>query len=164
MNEEAELSIYDIALTTLDGRSTTMAEYKGNVLLVVNVASRCGFTPQYTGLEQLYERYSEQGFAVLGFPCNQFLFQEPGGSEQIAKYCKSVHNVTFPMFEKVNVRGRNRHPLYAELSHTKDADGKAGRVKWNFEKFLVSRDGQPLRRYRSRTTPEEIAPHIEVNL
>jgi glutathione peroxidase len=158
------LSIYDIALTTLDGRGTTLAEFKGDVLLIVNVASRCGFTPQYTGLEQLHERFSERGFVVLGFPCNQFMFQEPGASEQIAKYCKSVHNVTFPMFEKVNVRGRKRHPLFAELSQAKDGNGKAGKVKWNFEKVLVSRNGEPLRRYRSRITPEEIAPDIEAVL
>ena len=158
------MSIYDIALTTLDGRGTTLAEYKGDVLLVVNVASRCGFTPQYTGLERLHERYSEQGFAVLGFPCNQFMFQEPSSAEQIAKYCKSVHNVSFPMFEKVRVRGRQRHPLFAELSHAKDVNGKGGKVKWNFEKVLISREGELLRRYRSRTTPEEIAPDIEAVL
>jgi glutathione peroxidase len=148
----------------LDGRATALAEFKGDVLLVVNVASRCGFTPQYTGLEQLHERFSERGFAVLGFPCNQFMFQEPGAAEQIAKYCKSVHNVTFPMFEKVHVRGRKRHPLFAALSHAKDANGKAGKVKWNFEKVLVSREGELVRRYRSRITPEEIAPDIEALL
>jgi glutathione peroxidase len=164
VTSEENVSIYDIGLTTLDGRHTTLAEHQGQVLLIVNVASRCGFTPQYTGLEELHERYAERGFTVLGFPCNQFLFQEPGGSEQIAKYCRSVHNVTFPMFEKVNVWGRKRHPLFAELVEAKDADGKAGRVKWNFEKFLVSRDGEPLRRYRSKTTPEQIAPDIEAVL
>ncbi|MCW2544088.1 MAG: btuE [Frankiales bacterium] len=158
------MSIYDIPLTRIDGTPSSLLEHKGELLLIVNVASRCGFTPQYTGLEALHERYAERGFAVLGFPCNQFLFQEPGGSEQIAKFCRSVHNVTFPLFEKVNVRGRHRHPLFAELSRAKDADGKAGKVKWNFEKVLVSRGGEPLRRYRSRTTPEDIAPEIEALL
>jgi glutathione peroxidase len=155
------MSLYDIPLTTLDGRPTSLVEHKGQVLLVVNVASRCGFTPQYAGLEQLYETYGPQGLVVLGFPCNQFLFQESGSADKIAEFCSLTYGVTFPMFEKTQVRGRKQHPLFAELDKAADADGKAGPVKWNFEKFLVSREGEVIGRYRSKTTPEQIVPDIE---
>ncbi len=158
------MSLYDIPVTKLDGTPSTLVPHKGEVLLVANVASRCGFTPQYAGLERLYATYAGRGFSVLGFPCNQFLFQEPGSGEQIAEFCNASYGVTFPMFEKVSVRGRKQHPLYAELSKAADADGKAGNVKWNFEKFLVNRDGDVIRRYRSKTTPEDIAADIEAIL
>jgi len=148
-------SLYDIDVVTLDGEAVSMADYRGKVLLIVNVASKCGFTPQYEGLEQLYERYADQGLVVLGFPCNQFLFQEPGDSGAIAEFCSATYGVTFPMFEKIKVRGRGKHPLYAELSKALDANGKAGGVKWNFEKFLVDRDGDVIGRYRSTTTPDD---------
>jgi glutathione peroxidase len=151
------VSLYDIPLTTLQGEPTTLLPLKGQVLLVVNVASRCGFTPQYSGLEQLHEAYGPQGFSVLGFPCNQFLFQETGSAGQIAEFCSATYGVTFPMFAKTQVRGRKQHPLYAELTR---ADG-GGSVKWNFEKFLVSREGEVLGRYRSKTEPSDIAPDIE---
>jgi len=151
------MPIYDIPLTTLQGEQTSLLPLKGQVLLVVNVASRCGFTPQYTGLEQLHETYGPQGFSVLGFPCNQFLFQETGSADQIAEFCSATYGVTFPMFEKTQVRGRKQHPLFAELVQ---ADG-GGSVKWNFEKFLVGRDGELIQRYRSKTTPEQIAPDVE---
>lgn len=150
-------TVHDIDVVTLDGRSTTLDEWAGKVLLIVNVASKCGFTPQYAGLEALYEKYADAGLVVLGFPCNQFLFQEPGSSDSIAEFCSTTYGVTFPMFDKVKVRGRGQHPLYSLLVETPDAGGKAGGVKWNFEKFLVGRDGQPICRFRSKTTPDDPA-------
>jgi glutathione peroxidase len=151
------VGIYDIALTTLDGRPASLADHKGEVMLAVNVASKCGFTPQYEALQQLHETYSERGFTVLGFPCNQFLFQESGSADQIAAFCTTTYGVTFPMFEKLKVKGRNQHPLYAELTKTADAGGKAGNVKWNFEKFLINRDGEPIARFRTKTKPDDPA-------
>jgi glutathione peroxidase len=150
-----DMSLYDAPLTTLDGRSTTLAEHRGEVLLIVNVASKCGFTPQYEGLQKLYETYREQGLTILGFPCNQFLFQEPGDAGQIHSFCSTTYGVTFPLFEKLKVRGRGQHPLYAELVTAKDSAGKAGAVKWNFEKFLVSREGDVIGRFRTKVTPED---------
>ena len=158
------MSLYDIPLATLEGKPASLADYRGDVLLAVNVASKCGFTPQYAGLEKLHETFQEQGFRVLGFPCNQFLFQESGNADQIAEFCSATYGVTFPMFEKVHVRGRKQHPLFAELTKAQDPQGKAGGVKWNFEKFLISRDGRVIRRYRSKTTPEEIAADIALAL
>jgi len=158
------VSLYDIPLITLDDRPATLAAYRGSVLLAVNVASRCGFTPQYAGLEALHETYAPQGFTVLGFPCNQFLFQEAGDAEQIAEFCSATYGVTFPMFAKLSVRGRQQHPLFAELTQVADDAGKAGNVKWNFEKFLVNRQGEVVRRYRSKTTPEQIRPDVEAAL
>jgi glutathione peroxidase len=149
------MSLYDVPLTTLDGRPTTLDEWRGQVLLIVNVASKCGFTPQYEGLQALYEKYGEQGLTILGFPCNQFLFQEPGDGEQIQSFCSTTYGVTFPLFEKLKVRGRGQHPLYKELVTAKDASGKAGGVKWNFEKFLISRDGEIIGRFRTKVTPED---------
>jgi glutathione peroxidase len=144
-----------IELTTLDGSITSLAAYRGQVLLVVNVASKCGYTPQYAGLQQLYEKYADRGFTVLGFPCNQFLFQEPGSSENIAQFCSTSYGVTFPIFEKTKVRGRGQHPLYTELVKHEDAAGKAGGVKWNFEKFLVGRDGSVVGRFRTKLEPDD---------
>jgi len=151
------MSLHDIDLTMLDGNATNLAQFKGQVLLDANVASKCGFTPQYTALQRLYETYADRGFAVLGFPCNQFLFQEPGSSSDIAQFCGTTYGVTFPMFEKIKVRGRGQHPLYAELTKAKDANGKAGAVKWNFEKFLISREGEVIGRFRTTTTPDDPA-------
>ena len=151
------MTIYDIPLTTLDGRPASMADYKGEVLLAVNVASKCGFTPQYAELEKLYETYSDRGFRVLGFPCNQFLFQESGSAEKIQEFCSVSYGVTFPMFAKLSVRGRKQHPLYQELTKAETADGSGGAVKWNFEKFLVNRDGDVVGRWRSKTTPDDPA-------
>ena len=150
-------SLYDIDVVTLDGTKASIGDYRGKVLLIVNVASKCGLTPQYEGLEALYERYADEGLVVLGFPCNQFLFQEPGDSAEIAEFCSATYGVSFPMFEKVKVRGRGKHPLYAELTKAADGKGKAGGVKWNFEKFLVSRDGEVIGRFRSKTTPDDAA-------
>ncbi|MGZ6791826.1 MAG: glutathione peroxidase [Mycobacteriales bacterium] len=147
------MSLYEIPLTTLDGRPASLADYEGDVLLVVNVASKCGFTPQYAGLEKLHETYADRGFKVLGFPCNQFLFQEPGDNDKIAEFCSLTYGVTFPMFDKVNVRGRKQHPLYKELVKAKTAEGKGGGVKWNFEKFLVSREGDVVGRFRTKVEP-----------
>ena len=150
-----DMSLYDVPLTTLDGRSTTLGEHRGKVLLIVNVASKCGFTPQYEGLQALYETYADQGLTILGFPCNQFLFQEPGDAEQIQSFCSTTYGVSFPLFEKIKVRGRGQHPLYRELVKAKDTTGKAGAVKWNFEKFLISRDGEVIGRFRTKITPED---------
>jgi glutathione peroxidase len=144
----------DIALTTIGGEQTTLAAYPGT-RLVVNVASRCGFTPQYAGLERLYQRYRDRGLVVLGFPSNQFL-QELGSEESIAQFCSINYGVTFPMFAKVRVNGRSVHPLFAQLTKAPDADGKAGRVAWNFEKFLVLPDGD-VHRFRSKVEPEDPA-------
>jgi glutathione peroxidase len=149
------VSLYDIPLTTLDGKPANLAEHAGEVMLAVNVASKCGFTPQYEALEKLYETYSDRGFTVLGFPCNQFMFQERGSADQIATFCSATYGVTFPMFEKLKVRGREQHPLYAELTKTPDSKGNAGAVKWNFEKFLVNRQGEVIARYRSKTKPDD---------
>jgi len=151
------VSLYDIPLTTIDGKPASLADHKGEVMLVVNVASKCGFTPQYTALEKLYETYSDRGFAVLGFPCNQFLFQEKGSDEEIAQFCSATYGVSFPMFTKLKVKGREQHPLYAELTKAEDGKGKAGNVKWNFEKFLINREGEIIGRYRSKTTPDDPA-------
>jgi glutathione peroxidase len=160
------LSLYDIPLTTLDGQPGSLGDLSGKTLLVVNVASKCGLTPQYNGLERLHERFADRGFAVVGFPCNQFGGQEPGSAEEIAEFCSATYGVTFPMFEKVEVNGAGRHPVYAELTAVPDAGGEAGDVQWNFEKFLVGPDGTVLARFRPQTTPEDPAliAAIEANL
>ena len=144
----------EIPLTTIDGRTTTFAEYAAPVTLVVNVASRCGFTPQYAALEALHRTYGERGLAVLGFPSNQFL-QEPRSEDAIQEFCSTTFGVTFPLFEKVRVKGRGRHPLFAELSSAPDAGGRAGPVRWNFEKFLVT--SGTVHRFRSTTEPDDPA-------
>ena len=157
-------TLNEIALITLDGNPTTFGAYSDKVKLVVNVASRCGLTPQYEKLEQLQRTYAGQGFTVLGFPSNQFL-QESGSAEQIQEFCSLTYGVTFPMFEKVKVNGRSQHPLFAELTRTQDAAGKAGKVKWNFEKFLITRDGT-VYRFRPTTQPDdpEIVALIESSI
>jgi glutathione peroxidase len=143
-------------ITTLDGRSTTFAEFAGKTVLVVNVASKCGLTPQYEQLEELQKKYESRGFTVVGFPCNQFMFQEPGSNEEIGDYCSMTWGVTFPMMDKVKVNGLGRHPLYKELVKIKDTSGVAGPVKWNFEKFLVKRDGT-VQRFRPTMKPDDAA-------
>ncbi|MFZ4896649.1 glutathione peroxidase [Plantibacter sp. Mn2098] len=159
------MSIRDIPLTTIDGTSTTLDEYAGKAVLVVNVASKCGLTPQYTKLEELQRQYADRGFTVLGFPCNQFAGQEPGSTEKIQEFCSTTYGVTFPLMDKVKVNGRGAHPLYAELTKTADGSGKAGRVKWNFEKFVISPDGQ-VSRFRPTTEPDapEVIAAIEAAL
>jgi glutathione peroxidase len=150
------MSIFEHPIKTLDGRPADLADHEGEALLVVNVASKCGLTPQYTGLEELQQTYGDRGFRVLGFPCNQFGGQEPGTAEEIATFCSTTYGVTFPMFEKVDVNGPDRHPIYAELTTVADADGYAGDIRWNFEKFLVNPDGN-VTRFSPMVTPEDPA-------
>ena len=149
------MSLHDIPLRTLRGEATTLAEHAGKALLLVNVASKCGQTPQYAGLEQLHEELAPRGFSVLGFPCNQFLGQEPGTPEEIETFCSTTYGVTFPLYEKLDVKGEAQHPLYAELSQVADDEGVAGDVQWNFEKFLVSPDGSVVRRFRPLVRPDD---------
>ncbi|MEU5271193.1 glutathione peroxidase [Streptomyces hygroscopicus] len=160
------MSLYDIPLRTLTGEPTSLGEHWGTALLVVNVASKCGLTPQYEGLERLQRRYAERGFTVLGVPCNQFAGQEPGTSEEIRTFCSTTYGVSFPLLEKTDVNGEQRHPLYAELTRTPDAQGEAGDVQWNFEKFLISPAGEVVGRFRPRTEPEadEVVTAIEAQL
>lgn len=160
------MSLYDIPLRTLTGEPTSLAEHRGKVLLIVNVASRCGLTPQYEGLERLQKKYADRGFTVIGVPCNQFAGQEPGTAEEIGTFCSATYGVTFPLLEKTDVNGEGRHPLYAELTGLADAEGQAGDVQWNFEKFLVAADGTPVARFRPRTEPEaeEVTAAIEERL
>lgn len=152
------MALGDIELLTLSGDPATLGGLGRKALLVVNVASKCGLTPQYEGLERLQERYGDKGFSVVGFPCNQFAGQEPGTSEEIATFCSTTYGVTFPLFAKIDVNGPGRHPLYAELVSAPDAEGQAGDIQWNFEKFLVDPDGKVVARFRPRTEPE--APEV----
>jgi glutathione peroxidase len=147
-------SLYDIPLTDIDGNSTSLKPYQGKVLLIVNVASKCGFTPQYTALEALYQKYKDQGLVVLGFPCNQFKQQEPGTDAEIKQFCSSKYDVTFPMFDKLEVNGANRHPLYVLLAG-KDSPFP-GDIGWNFTKFLIGRDGKILNRFASPVKPDSV--------
>jgi glutathione peroxidase len=160
------VTVRDISVNTLAGEPSSLGELDGQTLLVVNVASKCGLTPQYTGLEALHERYAERGFSVVGFPCNQFGGQEPGSAEEIAEFCSTTYGVSFPMFEKIEVNGPGRHPIYTELTATADAEGQAGDIQWNFEKFLVGPDGTVLARFRPMTAPDapELVEAIEANL
>jgi len=160
------VSLRDIPVNTLAGQPSSLGELDGKTLLIVNVASKCGLTPQYTGLEELHERFADQGFAVVGFPCNQFGGQEPGSADEIAEFCSATYGVTFPMFEKIDVNGPERHPIYTELTATADADGEAGDIQWNFEKFLVGPNGSVLARFRPMTAPDapELVDAIEANL
>ncbi len=154
------MDIYDISLETLKGETISMADFKGNVLLVVNTASKCGFTPQFKGLQTLYETYKDQGFFVLGFPCNQFANQEPGTQSDIEQVCAINYGVTFPMFQKISVNGRDAHPLFRFLKEEKS--GLAGKaIKWNFTKFLIDRSGRPVKRYAPVTPPEKIDKDIQ---
>ena len=148
------MDIRDIALTTIDGEPTSLAAYADQVVMIVNVASKCGLTPQYEKLEALQREYGARGFTVLGFPCNQFAGQEPGDGDDIKEFCSMTYGVRFPLMEKVKVTGRHRHPLYAELTKVTDGNGKAGRVKWNFEKFVVQPSGE-VARFRPATLPDD---------
>jgi glutathione peroxidase len=153
-----------IPITAADGSQTDLSAHKGKVLLVVNVASKCGFTPQYEGLEALQRRYADKGFAVLGFPCNQFGAQEPGNAEEIANFCSLTYDVTFPLLGKIDVNGPNAAPIYRHLK--KEAPGVLGSeaIKWNFTKFMVNRSGKVVKRYAPQTKPEDIAKDIEALL
>ncbi|MFD8599244.1 glutathione peroxidase [Kitasatospora sp. NPDC059646] len=159
-------SLFELPIRTLAGEESSLAEYRGRVLLLVNVASKCGLTPQYSGLERLQKAYGERGFTVLGFPCNQFAGQEPGSAEEIQEFCSTTYGVSFPLFEKVDVNGAGRHPIYARLTEVADAAGEAGDVQWNFEKFLIGADGEVVGRFRPRTEPEsaELVGAIEAQL
>jgi len=158
------MTIYDLAARSIQGRDVSLAKYRGKVLLIVNVASRCGFTPQYTGLETLHRRYKKDGLVVLGFPCDQFGHQEPGDEAEIRDFCSTTYDVTFPMFAKIDVNGPDTHPLYRHLKS--ECPGLLGSeaIKWNFTKFLVGRDGQVLRRYAPKDTPEGIEREVEAAL
>jgi glutathione peroxidase len=160
------MTLTDIALTTLDGTPTTLAEYADGAVLVVNVASKCGLTPQYTALEKLAQDYSDRGLTVVGVPCNQFMGQEPGTAEEIQTFCSTNYGVTFPLLAKTDVNGADRHPLYAELTKTADAEGEAGDIQWNFEKFLLAPGGEVVKRFRPRTEPDapEVVSAIEAVL
>ena len=160
------MSIYDHPVTALDGSAADLHDHEGKVALIVNVASKCGLTPQYEGLEQLQKAYGDRGFTVLGFPCNQFLGQEPGSAEEIAEFCSTTYGVDFPLFEKVEVNGDDRHPIYAELTEVADADGHSGDIRWNFEKFLVAPDGAVVARYAPTVEPldDTVVGDIEANL
>ncbi|MFD7443850.1 glutathione peroxidase [Streptomyces sp. NPDC059909] len=159
------MTLRDIPLRTLTGDPTSLADYADTTVLLVNVASKCGLTPQYAGLERLQKQYADRGFTVLGVPCNQFAGQEPGSAEEIQTFCSTTYGVSFPLLEKTDVNGDGRHPLYAELTKVADAEGEAGDVQWNFEKFLISPQGE-VTRFRPRTEPEapEVVAAIEALL
>ena len=152
------MAIYDHPVKALNGQDASLSDYAGKVALVVNVASKCGLTPQYEGLQKLYDAYSDKGFTVLGFPCNQFLEQEPGSADEIQEFCTVNYGVSFPLFAKIDVNGEARDGLYAELTEAPDvADGHTGDIRWNFEKFLIGADGQIVGRFRPTVTPEDPA-------
>jgi glutathione peroxidase len=162
------VTVHDIPLSTLAGQPASLGDgdLSGRTLLVVNVASKCGLTPQYEGLERLHERYGARGFSVVGFPCNQFGGQEPGTAGEIQEFCSATYGVSFPLFEKIEVNGPGRHPVYEELTAAPDANGEAGDIQWNFEKFLVGPDGAVIARFRPGTGPEDpdLVAAIEANL
>jgi glutathione peroxidase len=158
--------LYDIPINRLDGAPSSLADFEGKAVLAVNVASKCGLTPQYEQLEQLQKEYGDKGFSVVGFPCNQFLGQEPGTADEIQDFCSTTYGVSFPLFEKIEVNGENRHPIYGELTEQADADGEAGDIQWNFEKFLISPSGEVVGRFRPVVLPDapEVIEAIEANL
>ncbi|MCI0704579.1 MAG: glutathione peroxidase [Planctomycetia bacterium] len=155
------MNLYDVSVTTIDGQTQTLDVYRDKVLLVVNVASKCGFTPQYAGLEALYREYKDRGLVVLGFPCNQFMHQEPGDEAEIAKFCSLKYDVTFPMFAKVNVNGTDTHPLYKLLKNERRGFLWTRAIKWNFTKFLINRSGEVIARYSAFTPPAKLARRID---
>jgi glutathione peroxidase len=159
-------TIHDFTLNSIDGQPTPLAQFKGKVVLIVNVASRCGFTPQYAGLETLYNKYKDRGFVVLGFPANNFLWQEPGTNEAIKAFCSTKYNVTFPMFAKVSVKGADKTPLYQFLTDKKASPSTGGAIGWNFTKFLADRNGKVIARFASQMAPEsaELVNAIEAAL
>jgi len=150
-------TLHDIPVNTLSGDPSSLGEHSGKAVLVVNVASKCGLTPQYEGLQKLHDTYADRGFTVVGFPCNQFLEQEPGTADEIQEFCSVNYGVTFPLYEKIEVNGDGRHAIYEELTATADADGEAGDITWNFEKFLVSPEGETVARFRPQTEPDDEA-------
>ncbi len=154
-------SVYDFTAKTLTGKDVNLADYRGQVLLIVNTASKCGFTPQYEGLEKLYEELHPKGLTILGFPCNQFGAQEPGGADEIGQFCQVNYGVSFPMFGKIDVNGAQAHPLYKFLTQEKRGIFGTTNIKWNFTKFLIDRAGNVVARYGSTTRPEQVRPAIE---
>ncbi|MGO0059464.1 glutathione peroxidase [Brevibacillus fluminis] len=158
------MSVHDFTVKTIKNEEKSLADYKGKTLLIVNTASKCGLTPHYKGLQELYETYREKGLVVLGFPCNQFMNQEPGTEEEIQSFCELNYNVSFPLFAKINVKGENAHPLYRYLVENTPEPYKTGDIEWNFVKFLVDGNGQIVKQYSARTEPEAIAPDIEKTL
>jgi len=158
------MSVYDYSAKTLDGQDVSLADYRGKVLLIVNTASKCGFTPQFEGLEALFREYQDRGLTVLGFPCNQFGAQEPGNAEEIASFCSLTYDVTFPMLAKIDVNGPSAHPLYTFLKKAqKGVLGTEG-IKWNFTKFLIDRDGEVVERFAPTTKPEDLKAAVEALL
>ena len=159
------MTIFDIPVHTLDGEESSLAPFAGKSVLIVNVASKCGLTPQYEGLEKLQKTYGDRGFSVVGFPCNQFMGQEPGTAEEIQTFCSTTYGVTFPLFEKIDVNGENQNPIFAELTKSVDAEGYTGDIRWNFEKFLVGPDGT-VTRFAPMVAPEDpaIVSAIEASL
>lgn len=154
------MTVYSFTVKTMDGTEKSLADYKGKVLLIVNTASRCGFTPQFQGLQELYDTYKDKGFEILGFPCNQFGNQDPDSNEEILNFCQTNYGVTFPMFQKIDVNGENAHPLFQYLK--KATKGMlTENIKWNFTKFLVNKEGEAVERFAPQTKPESIAKHIE---
>ena len=158
------MSVYDFSATRLDGHEEALSAYRGKVLLIVNTASQCGFTPQYSGLQALYEKYATDGFSVLGFPCNQFGAQEPGGEAAIGAFCETNYRVSFPLFAKIEVNGDGAHPLYKYLKDTRPGLLGSGAIKWNFTKFLIGRDGEPVARYAPQTKPQDLEAPIKALL
>jgi len=155
------MNVHDFKAKTIDGKETSLSDYRDKALLIVNVASKCGFTPQYEGLEKLYKKYKDRGFFVLGFPCNQFGSQEPGTEEEIKSFCSLNFGVTFPLFSKIEVNGPNAHPLYKYLTSEKPGILGTESIKWNFTKFLVNRKGEPIKRYASADKPESLEKDVE---
>ncbi|HRG02675.1 MAG TPA: glutathione peroxidase [Paludibacteraceae bacterium] len=153
-------TFYDFSALNMQGKEIKLSDYKGKIVLVVNTASKCGFTPQFAGLEELYKKYSSRGFVVLGFPSNQFANQDPGSNEEILEFCKANYGVTFPMFEKIDVNGENAHPVYTYLKNSVP-NAEPEKIKWNFTKFLIGKDGKTLKRYESRVKPADIEADIQ---
>lgn len=155
------MSVYSFSAKTINGEEQSLGDYKGRVLLIVNTASKCGLTPQYEGLQALYDQFKDQGFVILGFPCNQFAGQEPGSEEEIRQFCDLNYQVTFPMFAKIDVKGEQAHPLYSFLVENVPAPYKTGEIEWNFVKFLVNAEGNVVKQYGARTAPEAIEEDIK---
>lgn len=154
---------YQIKVSSIQGKEMNLESYKGKVILIVNTASKCGFTPQYKGLEEIYIKYKDREFVILGFPCNQFFGQEPGSAEEIQQFCTLKYSVTFPLFQKIEVNGKNTHPLYKLLKEQLPLEGKND-IRWNFEKFLIDKSGKPIKRFSPKTKPEDLVTDIEVLL